>query len=155
LKAKRKEKTMGFESIKSSEIVAEPTVGISSEAPKHTVEGHEKCAYYPSIAFDSFLCPHGMAATGAFYNEDYVRPIEIEREKLATSILRSSWYHRSQSMSNDRPDQSWCDMCDGKGGYSDYTSKWHDQDCPVRWAGNFFGTEDVLEKGNELSEEAK
>jgi hypothetical protein len=71
-----------MKSIDSEEKLGVPHA-IVGEAPRHTVQGHEGCAYYMSVTEDPDLkagiaimrCPHGNIASGAFYSEDHVNEV--------------------------------------------------------------------------------
>jgi len=53
-------------------------------APKHTQDGHEKCAYYLTEDNDGFMyCIEDSKAHGAFYSEDYVN----QMRRLAQAFL--------------------------------------------------------------------
>jgi hypothetical protein len=52
------------------------------EAPTHTSPSHISCAYYPTHDGEWIKCPHGMTATGAFYNEDYVQELRVKVQRL-------------------------------------------------------------------------
>jgi hypothetical protein len=71
---------------------------------------------------------------------------------LAQRIVAADWYHRAQAWYSGENDKSMCRMCDGEGGYSDYTVSWHSAWCPVRWACEILGRTDALSACNELSE---
>lgn len=49
-------------------VVVKPPV-----APKHTAEGHERCAY-PTV--EGLECEHGLSAGGSFYSEDYIKELK-------------------------------------------------------------------------------
>ena len=78
-------------------INSEQKIGIAQlkrgEAPKHNAAGHEMCAYYNPITETwtvktpvPLICEHGMPATGAFYNEDYIRRLrQISHQIISTS----------------------------------------------------------------------
>ena len=73
--------------IESEEIFGNATA-VQGEAPKHTMEGHERCAFYPAELVEGneapkggflkgpLVCPHGEEATGAFYSEDYIKELK-------------------------------------------------------------------------------
>lgn len=69
---------------------------------------------------------------------------------LAEAVLRSDWFHRRQAMFGAGCDESWCDLCDGRGGYHDYGLDWHDADCPIRLACEVLRTTEPLDKHNDL-----
>jgi len=76
------------EPIKSAEKFGHVTTSLG-EAPKHTVEGHETCAYYADHRGDDpdeILCPHGVAAFGAFYSEDLLNEIRRQFHPLLSEL---------------------------------------------------------------------
>lgn len=67
------------EPIESAEIFGNATA-VQEPAPKHTVEGHDRCAYYWSDRDENdpvggMYCPHGNPAEGAFYSEDHLNDL--------------------------------------------------------------------------------
>lgn len=50
--------------------------------PKHTDPEHLTCAYYWSELEEKKICPHGNEATGAFYNEDFIRELRETSHEL-------------------------------------------------------------------------
>lgn len=72
------------EPILSEEVVAPPQMALGP-APMHTHPEHCNCVYYvitaeiaPDLSTREFIemeCPHGFSASGAWYNEDYVRAL--------------------------------------------------------------------------------
>lgn len=75
---------MAMEGIPSRAIVTKPTM-MSSPPPKHTIPGHEQCAYYlrhDDYEAQDLMCPHGLIADGAFYSEDYIRELRELSHRL-------------------------------------------------------------------------
>lgn len=100
---------MGFESIKSAETVATPSMS-PSEAPRHTAPGHEHCAYYFDMEdfrrqFQSKIigeqlspleiqisCPHGATLDGAVYSEDFVNELRRLSHRLLGRIGSGGYF---------------------------------------------------------------
>lgn len=69
---------------------------------------------------------------------------------LAEAVLQSGWFHRRQAFHAGEHDEAWCDLCDGRGYYYDYSLTWHEADCPIRLACEVLGTTEPLDKHNDL-----
>jgi hypothetical protein len=79
-----------MEAINSKEVLGDVKASLG-EAPKHTMEGHDRCAYYVDPSIDRRpMCPHGMAASGAFYSEDYVNEMRRSMHQFITSVRASN-----------------------------------------------------------------
>lgn len=80
---------MGFKSINSTEKLGDVSLS-SGSAPRHTEEGHERCAYYQEglgARYQGLLCEHNNEATGAYYSEDYVKEL-----KQAIQAVVGVWF---------------------------------------------------------------
>lgn len=97
-----------MESIGSGEVF--PNVELSvGEAPKHTQEGHENCAY--SWVDDVMLCEHGKSVlAGGFYSEDYIRDVKHQVHKAIAFIDRYVEFNVKSWSQNARLDGKYIPM---------------------------------------------